>query len=299
MLGGESPVIFTHVVLVLHDTDEVHAVMDQIYSSVHYGNTSVVVVSDPSQKKELIKKASAYDYERLATDRRLQFIYRPLKPSKFAIIFDPEKQRESSTDRNQDTAQQVVVSQKLVFEELKRRLGGKGHKVLLVEDNQINQTVSLTPALMLPRSLTNAKVILKFLAKIDVTTDTVLDGVQCTDTVFAKPAGYYSIILVRETALSTRLKLIVLQCDLHMPNKDGYQACKEIRRWEKKNGHRRHPIIALSANVLGDVYAKCVEAGFNSYVTKPVAFKELSLVMTRFIDPADPSKPPELMKMKK
>lgn len=84
-----------------------------------------------------------------------------------------------------------------------------------------------------------------------------------------------------------------------MPNKDGYQACKEIRRWEKKHGYRRHPIIALSANVLGDVYAKCVEAGFNSYVTKPVAFKELSLVMTKFVDPPDPSKPPELMKLKK
>lgn len=147
MLGGESPVIFTHVVLVLHDTAEVHAIMDQIFSSVHYGNTSVVVVSDPSQKKELMKEASVYDYEQLAADRRLQFIYRPLKPSKFAVIFDPEKQRESSTDRNQDTAQQVVVSQKLVFEELKRRLGGKGHKVLLVEDNQINQTVSTLSAL--------------------------------------------------------------------------------------------------------------------------------------------------------
>lgn len=145
MLGGETPVIFTHVVLVLHDTAEVHAIMDQIFSSVHYGMTSVVVVSDPSQKKELMKEASVYDYERLAADRRLEFIYRPLKPSKFAVIFDPEKQRESSTDRNQDTAQQVVVSQKLVFEELKRRLGGKGHKVLLVEDNQINQTVGDSP----------------------------------------------------------------------------------------------------------------------------------------------------------
>jgi PAS domain S-box-containing protein len=142
MIGGENPVIFTHVVLVLHDTAEVHAIMDQIFSSVHSVNTSVVVVSDPSQKKELMKEASVYDYEQLAQDRRLQFIYRPLKPSKFAVIFDPEKQRESSTDRNQDTAQQVVVSQKLVFEELKRRLGGKGHKVLLVEDNHINQTVS-------------------------------------------------------------------------------------------------------------------------------------------------------------
>lgn len=98
---------------------------------------------------------------------------------------------------------------------------------------------------------------------------------------------------------SGHLTLMPQQCDLHMPNKDGYQACKEIRRWEKKNSYRRHPIIALSANVLGDVYAKCVEAGFNSYVTKPVAFKELSLVMTKFVDPLDPSKPPELMKIRK
>jgi PAS domain S-box-containing protein len=265
MMGGDNPVLFTHVVLVLHDTAEVHAIMDQIYGSMAYGNTSVVVVSDPSQKKELMKAAPVYDYEQLHVDRRLQFIYRPLKPSKFAVIFDPEKQRESSTDRNQDSAQQVVVSQKLVFEELKRRVGSKGHKVLLVEDNKINQTV-----------------ILKFLARINIETETVLDGVQATETVFSKPAGYYSIIL----------------CDLHMPNKDGYQACKEIRRWERKHGYRRHPIIALSANVLGDVYAKCVEAGFNSYVTKPVEFKELSLVMAKFLDPPDPLQQPALMKKK-
>lgn len=142
MIGGEDPVLFTHVVLVLHDTAEVHAIMDQVFSSMIHANTSVVVVSDPSQKKELMKEAPVYDYDQLHVDRRLQFIYRPLKPSKFAVIFDPQKERESSTDRNQDTAQQVVVSQKLVFEELKRRIGDKGHKVLLVEDNKINQTVS-------------------------------------------------------------------------------------------------------------------------------------------------------------
>ncbi|KAJ4303476.1 hypothetical protein N0V90_002371 [Kalmusia sp. IMI 367209] len=265
MIGGDNPVLFTHVVLVLHDTSEVIAIMDQILGSMIHGNTSIIVVSDPAQKKELVKEAPAYDYEQLLADRRLQFIYRPLKPSKFAVIFDPQKERESSTDRNQDTAQQVVFNQKLVFEELKRRLGNKGHKVLLVEDNHINQTV-----------------VLKFLAKISIDTETVLDGVQCTETVFSKPPGYYSIIL----------------CDLHMPNKDGYQACKEIRRWEKKHGYRRHPIIALSANVLGDVYAKCVDAGFNSYVTKPVAFKELSLVMTKFLDPPDKTKAPELMSLK-
>lgn len=81
-----------------------------------------------------------------------------------------------------------------------------------------------------------------------------------------------------------------------MPNKDGYQTCKEIRRWEKKNKHPYLPIIALSANVLGDVYSKCAEAGFNSYVTKPVEFKELAAVMVKFLDPTDPSKPHEFMR---
>jgi CheY-like chemotaxis protein len=81
-----------------------------------------------------------------------------------------------------------------------------------------------------------------------------------------------------------------------MPNKDGYQTCKDIRKWERKNKYNHLPIIALSANVLGDVYAKCVEAGFNSYVTKPVDFKELSVVMASFLDPEDPSKPHEFMR---
>ena len=84
-----------------------------------------------------------------------------------------------------------------------------------------------------------------------------------------------------------------------MPNKDGYQTCRDIRKWEKKNKYSYLPIIALSANVLGDVYSKCVDAGFNSYVTKPVDFKELSTVMLAFLDPDDPTKPIEFMKPKK
>lgn len=83
-----------------------------------------------------------------------------------------------------------------------------------------------------------------------------------------------------------------------MPNKDGYQTCKEIRKWERKNRYPHLPIIALSANVLGDVYAKCVEAGFNGYVTKPVDFKVLSEVMMTFLDPAEPGKPHPFMKMR-
>jgi hypothetical protein len=41
-----------------------------------------------------------------------------------------------------------------------------------------------------------SQVILKFLAKIDIETETVQDGVQATDTIFSKEPGYYSTILV-------------------------------------------------------------------------------------------------------
>ena len=135
---------------------------------------------------------------------------------------------------------------------------------------------------------------LKYLAKIAVEAETVVDGAQCTDTVFSKPAGYYSIVLVCGSREVERR--LTWQCDLHMPNKDGYQACREIRQWEKGNQRRMLPIVALSANVLGDVYAKCVDAGFNSYVTKPVEFKELSAIMAHLLEPQDPTKDPELMR---
>jgi len=72
-----------------------------------------------------------------------------------------------------------------------------------------------------------------------------------------------------------------------MPRKDGYQTCREIREWEQKDSLPRMPIIALSANVMADVLDKCVQAGFNSYVTKPVDFKALSTAMGNLLDPVE------------
>lgn len=264
VLGGK-PLTFSHIVVVIQDVDQIVALMDQVFRSAST-TTAIVLITDLAQRRRIMDKAPTFNYDQLVTERRLRFVFKPLKPSRFGLIFDPQKEREMSLDRNQDSAQQVAVNQKQVFEELTRRLGNKDKRVLLVEDNRVNQMV-----------------ILKFLAKVSIKADTVLDGVQCTDKVFAQPHGHYSIIL----------------CDLHMPNKDGYQTCKEIRKWEKRNKYPHLPIIALSANVLGDVYQKCAEAGFNSYMTKPVDFKELSAVLMQFMDPVDPGKPHEFMKYKR
>jgi CheY-like chemotaxis protein len=81
-----------------------------------------------------------------------------------------------------------------------------------------------------------------------------------------------------------------------MPRKDGYQTCREIREWEEKETLPRMPIIALSANVMADVLDKCVQAGFNSYVTKPVDFKALSTAMSDLLDPTESEGSGGLMK---
>ncbi|RDI76340.1 hypothetical protein Vi05172_g13659 [Venturia inaequalis] len=264
MDGHVEAVVFTHIVVMLHDVVEIIALVNQALRSPSYASTSIVIITDFQQRKEIEEQAKEFDYKKLGHDTtRIRWVYKPLKPSKFAVIFDPEKLRELSTDRSHDSAQAVVVSQKQVFEDMRRRLGNKGVRVLLVEDNKTNQMV-----------------LLKFLKRCEIDAETALDGVLCTDKVFSHPPDYYSIIL----------------CDLHMPNKDGYQTCKDIRRWERKNKYKHLPIIALSANVLGDVYAKCVEAGFNSYVTKPVDFKELGVQMNKFLNPDIEGKEHDFMK---
>lgn len=62
----------------------------------------------------------------------------------------------------------------------------------------------------------------------------------------------------------------IIFMDLHMPDMDGYQACTEIRRYERERGLARSAIIALTAGALIDEKDKCLAAGMNDFVTKPI-----------------------------
>ncbi len=66
--------------------------------------------------------------------------------------------------------------------------------------------------------------------------------------------------------------LIIL--DVQMPEMDGFKTAAIIRRWEKKTG-RSIPIIAMTAHALKGYRKKCLAAGMNGYVTKPVNFHDL------------------------
>ena len=271
LFGGDDPINFTHIVLNLASAEAIIDVMDQITKSQRIGNTTILILSDSVQRQAVMKQATDTKYEGLLTDNLVTFIYKPVKPSRFAVIFDPDKVRDLSTDRNRSTAQQMVESQKASYQEIERRMGHKGYKVLLVEDNPVNQ-----------------KVLMKYLNKIGVDVEIAVDGVECTEKVLSKPHKHYSLILVSHghenpaVICAQQATDKTLQCDLHMPRKDGYQACREIRQWERAGDFSKLPIIALSANVMSDVQEKCIAAGFSDYVTKPVDFIDLSRAMAKF-----------------
>ncbi|OHF00345.1 hsp90-like protein [Colletotrichum orchidophilum] len=249
LLGGDESVNFTHIVLNLPSPEEIIGLMEQITKTTTISNTTILILSDSVQRQAVIRLATDTKYEKLVSENAVTFIYKPVKPSRFAVIFDPDKVRDLSVDRNRSTAQRMVETQKASYQEIGKRMGNKGYKVLLVEDNPVNQ-----------------KVLQKYLKKVGVEVEVAADGAECTEMVFGHVHNYYSLIL----------------CDLHMPRKDGYQACREIRQWEKEQGFKKLPIIALSANVMSDVQDKCVAAGFSDYVTKPVDFIDLSRAMSRF-----------------
>ncbi|KAH8755388.1 hsp90-like protein [Diaporthe sp. PMI_573] len=249
LISRDDQVIYTHILINLASSEEVLALLSEISSSTLLTKTKVVLLSDSIQRQALMKLVEDRNLADVISDSRVTYVYKPVKPSRLAVVFDPAKEGDMSVDRNRSTAQKIVERQKKSYEEVEKRMGNKGYKVLLVEDNPVNQ-----------------KVLKKYLIKVGLEVELSADGEECTNMVFGHDHGFYSLVL----------------CDLHMPRKDGYQACREIRVWEARNKHGHMPIIALSANVMSDVQEKCVEAGFSAFVTKPVDFIDLSTALSKF-----------------
>ena len=69
-----------------------------------------------------------------------------------------------------------------------------------------------------------------------------------------------------------------------MPEMDGYEAARAIRRWEKDQGAtRRLPIIALTAHAMKGDRDRCLEAGMDDYLQKPLDVQLFRTAVARWL----------------
>ncbi len=122
---------------------------------------------------------------------------------------------------------------------------GPQRSVLLVEDNPINQTVAQ-----------------RVLQKMGCEVVVANNGREAVDATVVQ-----------------RFDLILM--DVQMPLMDGYEATGEIRRMEAASGHRT-PIVALTANAMERDTKRCLDAGMDDHVAKPVRIEKLRVVIERW-----------------
>jgi len=177
-----------------------------------------------------------------------KFLSKPLFPSAIAdaiaeAIGVQEQQKERKTDYSG------------IFE---------GYKILLAEDVEINQEIIDT-------------LIEPTLLKMDC----AMNGLEAV-AMFEKSSHEYDLILM----------------DVQMPEMDGYEATRKIRAIEdklindaaagvtegetNKEAHKRIPIIAMTANVFREDIEKCLEAGMNGHIGKPLDVEEFFNAMKKY-----------------
>lgn len=75
--------------------------------------------------------------------------------------------------------------------------------------------------------------------------------------------------------------------DCHMPEMSGYDAAREIRKWEASNDSKAVPIIAMTANAMRGDREKCIACGMDEYISKPINTSLLYSILRRWVVFAD------------
>ncbi|WP_068030210.1 PAS-domain containing protein [Rhodoplanes sp. Z2-YC6860] len=121
-------------------------------------------------------------------------------------------------------------------------------RVLVVDDHPVNR-----------------EVLVRQLDLLGIEADSVNDGVEALE---AWAAGRYNAVLA----------------DIHMPRMDGYELSQRIREAER-NGTRpgQTPIVAVTANALKGEEERCIEAGMDAYLVKPVNIDRLRATLERWL----------------
>ncbi len=171
-----------------------------------------------------------------------------LKPIKKSTLFDCLSNVLSRTNRGGQSRAQPQPAQPRPASPQPADNDNGGRRILLVEDNAVNRKVALL-----------------FLKRLGYRSEAAVNGVEAVE---ALRGGRFDAVLM----------------DCQMPDMDGYQATKQIRRME--SGGRRTPVIALTANAMRGDRERCLEAGMDDYLSKPLELKSLAVKLREWTDAA-------------
>jgi two-component system sensor histidine kinase/response regulator len=146
-----------------------------------------------------------------------------------------------------------IVTQYSVCDEIKRSV-----RILLAEDNPVNQKLAMV-----------------LLRKGGYEVDLANNGSEAFRKYITEPNGFDVIFM-----------------DIQMPEMDGIEAAREIRAWERarnalgepaNTGHCHIPIVAMTANAMKGDREKCIHAGMDDYITKPIRKDVVFAVLNRWV----------------
>ncbi|CAK0770260.1 two-component system, sensor histidine kinase [uncultured Gammaproteobacteria bacterium] len=124
-----------------------------------------------------------------------------------------------------------------------------GYRILVVEDDPINRVV-----------------VVSMLRRLGLQVDIAENGVRALEKL---QESFYDLVLM----------------DCQMPQMDGYTACRALRLQEAGLPGQRHtPVIALTAFAMQGDREKCLKAGMDDYMTKPVRGKDLQAMLTQWLN---------------
>jgi two-component system sensor histidine kinase/response regulator len=122
-----------------------------------------------------------------------------------------------------------------------------GHRILLVDDNPVNQRVA-------------QRLLQKLAADVTIANN-----------------GAEALERIAESAYDAVLM------DCQMPVMDGFTATRRIRELERQSGGKRLPIIAFTANVMSEDRDNCIAAGMDAHLGKPIESAQLVDCLTRYL----------------
>ena len=140
-------------------------------------------------------------------------------------------------------------------ETLARRFADGPIRILIAEDNVVNQ-----------------KVAFRMIGRLGIRADLAANGREAVEMTAMSP---YNLVLM----------------DCQMPEMDGYAAAAAIR--SREGSGPRPAIVAMTAEAMAGSRDRCIEAGMDDYIPKPVKFEELAEALGKWLIARGPARPPE------